>query len=119
MRPMPGQSYPLGATWDGLGVNFALFSEHATRVELCLFDSPDATLESRRIVMPEYNGSFPGILKLLFDTTDIKRCWWHKKAALVGVASCRGIRNLLRLNWSGNQILPQEVSLCRYSLTSG
>lgn len=34
----PGQPYPLGATWDGEGVNFALFSEHADKVELCLFD---------------------------------------------------------------------------------
>ncbi|MDD5250322.1 MAG: glycogen debranching protein GlgX [Rhodocyclaceae bacterium] len=35
----PGQSYPIGATWDGEGVNFALFSEHAQKVELCLFDA--------------------------------------------------------------------------------
>ena len=35
----PGEPHPLGATWDGEGVNFALFSEHAERVELCLFDS--------------------------------------------------------------------------------
>jgi isoamylase len=35
----PGHPYPLGATWNGEGVNFALFSEHAERVELCLFDS--------------------------------------------------------------------------------
>jgi NAD(P)H-dependent FMN reductase len=41
-------------------------------------------------IMPEYNGSFPGILKLLLDNTDIRRCWWHKKAALVGVADGRG-----------------------------
>ncbi len=34
----PGKPYPLGATWDGEGVNFALFSEHAEKVELCLFD---------------------------------------------------------------------------------
>lgn len=34
----PGEPYPLGATWDGEGVNFALFSEHAEQVELCLFD---------------------------------------------------------------------------------
>jgi isoamylase len=53
MRVWPGSSYPLGATWDGAGVNFALFSEHATRVELCLFDAPDATRESQRIVLPE------------------------------------------------------------------
>ncbi|HEY8357489.1 MAG TPA: glycogen debranching protein GlgX [Ramlibacter sp.] len=37
----PGQPYPLGATWDGDGVNFALYSENATRVELCLFDEAD------------------------------------------------------------------------------
>jgi len=34
----PGKPYPLGATWDGEGVNFSLFSEHAEKVELCLFD---------------------------------------------------------------------------------
>jgi len=39
IRIWPGQPFPLGATWDGQGVNFALFSEHASRVELCLFDS--------------------------------------------------------------------------------
>ena len=33
-----GKPFPLGATWDGLGVNFALFSANATKVELCLFD---------------------------------------------------------------------------------
>jgi isoamylase len=35
----PGRLYPLGATWDGSGVNFALFARHATAVELCLFGS--------------------------------------------------------------------------------
>jgi glycogen operon protein len=49
----PGRPYPLGATWDGQGVNFALFSEHATKVELCLFDTPDAPKESLRIGLPE------------------------------------------------------------------
>jgi glycogen operon protein len=49
----PGSPYPLGATWDGAGVNFALFSENATRVELCLFDSADALRESRRIELCE------------------------------------------------------------------
>jgi glycogen operon protein len=52
-RVWPGKSYPLGATWDGRGVNFALFSEHATKVELCLFDSPKATRESERIPITE------------------------------------------------------------------
>ena len=49
----PGAPYPLGATWDGLGVNFALFSAHATRVDLCLFDSPDAERESHCVTLPE------------------------------------------------------------------
>ncbi|SFN05604.1 glycogen debranching protein GlgX [Thermodesulforhabdus norvegica] len=53
-RVRPGRPYPLGATWDGMGVNFALFSENAEKVELCLFDSPDATRESARIPMVEY-----------------------------------------------------------------
>ncbi|MBX9582316.1 MAG: glycogen debranching enzyme GlgX, partial [Gemmataceae bacterium] len=42
MRVWPGRPYPLGATWDGAGVNFALFSENGTAAELCLFDHPDA-----------------------------------------------------------------------------
>jgi len=54
MRVWPGDPYPLGATWTGVGVNFAIFSEHATKVELCLFDSPDATQESERIALPEH-----------------------------------------------------------------
>src|SRR5690606_14639777 len=53
MRIQPGEPYPLGATWDGLGVNFAIFSEFATAVDLCLFDSPDAVSETHRIRMPE------------------------------------------------------------------
>ena len=51
MRVWPGRPYPLGATWDGAGVNFALFSEHASKVELCLFDTPEATRESHRVAM--------------------------------------------------------------------
>ena len=48
-----GRPFPLGATWDGLGVNFALFSAHATKIELCLFDDAgEAELE--RVELPEY-----------------------------------------------------------------
>jgi glycogen operon protein len=53
MRVWPGTPYPLGATWDGVGVNFAIFSEHATRVELCLFDSPEDETESLTIPLTE------------------------------------------------------------------
>lgn len=48
-----GKPYPLGATWMGNGVNFALFSENATGVEICLFESIDATSETVRIPMAE------------------------------------------------------------------
>ena len=51
-RVLPGRPYPLGATWDGIGVNFALFSENATKVELCLFDSAQAPVEFLRIPLP-------------------------------------------------------------------
>src|SRR5437762_1376743 len=53
VRVWPGYPYPLGATWTGTGVNFALFSAHASKVELCLFDSPDAQTESARIELTE------------------------------------------------------------------
>jgi isoamylase len=53
MRVWPGNSYPLGATWDGKGVNFALFSEYATQVELCFFDTVDAAQPSQCLTMPE------------------------------------------------------------------
>ena len=48
----PGRPDPLGATWDGHGTNFAVFSEHAVRVELCLFDDVYGK-EAARIALPE------------------------------------------------------------------
>ncbi|HET9386334.1 MAG TPA: glycogen debranching protein GlgX [Gemmatimonadales bacterium] len=48
----PGLPYPRGATWDGEGVNFALFSEHATKVELCIFDDKGRR-ELQRVTLPE------------------------------------------------------------------
>ena len=52
MRIMPGAPFPLGASWDGQGVNFALFSAHAEKVELCLFDS-SGSRELESIELPE------------------------------------------------------------------
>ncbi len=52
-RIAEGLPHPLGATWDGVGVNFALFSANATKVELCLFDQ-DGKTELERIELPEY-----------------------------------------------------------------
>ena len=66
MRVWPGRPYPLGATWDGAGVNFAIFSEHATKVELCLFNAVDDQREAERITLPEHtdmvwHGYFPDV----------------------------------------------------------
>jgi len=52
-RVWPGLPYPRGATWDGRGVNFALFSEHAEKVELCLFNGRGRR-ELHRVRLPEY-----------------------------------------------------------------
>jgi glycogen operon protein len=52
MKTRPGSPYPLGATWDGAGVNFALFSENATGVELCLFGA-EGNRETARLGMTE------------------------------------------------------------------
>ena len=41
------------------------------------------------IISPEYNGSYPGILKLMIDNTDVPRVWWHKKVLLTGVSTGR------------------------------
>ena len=53
LRISEGQPFPLGATWTGRGVNFALFSGHASKVELCLFDH-GGEREVERIELPEY-----------------------------------------------------------------
>ena len=69
-----GAPYPLGATWDGRGTNFALFSAHATKVELCLFDR-DGKRETQRITMPE-------------RTDDV----WHVYCTHVGPGQLYGYR---------------------------
>jgi isoamylase len=66
MTLWPGKPYPLGATWDGEGTNFALYSERATEVELCLFDAPDAAEPIRCERLRERNsfvwhGYLPGV----------------------------------------------------------
>jgi glycogen operon protein len=66
MPMWPGGPYPLGATWDGLGVNFALYSEHAERVELVLFDRAEDAAPSAQIALPErtgpvWHGYAPGV----------------------------------------------------------
>ena len=63
MQMWPGDAYPLGATYDGTGTNFAVFSEVADRVVLCLFDQAGC---ERQVELPEvdgfvWHGYLPGI----------------------------------------------------------
>jgi isoamylase len=65
-RIWPGKAFPLGASYDGVGVNFALFSESGTRVDLCLFDNPEDGEAREVITLPEctahvFHGFVPGI----------------------------------------------------------
>ncbi|NLD91508.1 MAG: glycogen debranching protein GlgX [Fibrobacter sp.] len=53
LRVFPGESYPRGATYKGRGVNFSLFSEHATSVEVCLFDTPHDAIPSASLQLRE------------------------------------------------------------------
>lgn len=55
-RLLPGKPYPQGPTWDGEGINFAIYSESATGVELCLFDDPGSPAERERIPLREVTG---------------------------------------------------------------
>ena len=66
LKIWPGKAYPLGATWDGRGVNFAIFSANATDIELCLFDSLDSKEERYCIPLREqtdlvWHGYLPGV----------------------------------------------------------
>ena len=63
MRPWPGRPFPLGASWDGHGTNFSLFSERAERVELCVFDDEGRETRVRLEERTAYNwhGYLPGV----------------------------------------------------------
>lgn len=72
-RPLwPGKPFPLGASWNGKGVNFALFAENATGVELCLFDADDH--ETR------------------LELTEVNKCIWHGYVPELGPGQRYGFR---------------------------
>lgn len=70
-------------------------------------------------IMPEYNASFPGILKVMMDNSDIKKCWWFKKAALVGVSdgragNLRGVEHMTAiLNYMKVNVLYNKAILSK------
>jgi glycogen operon protein len=103
MEIKTGNPFPLGAVWDGRGVNFALFSEHASKVELCLFDSIESTAESTRI-------------PLATKTGDV----WHAYIAGLGPGQLYGYR--VHGDYSpeeGNRFNPSKVLVDPYAKNIG
>ena len=72
-------------------------------------------------IMPEYNGSFLGIFKLMMDISDITRCWFHKKVMLVGVANgragnLRGLDNMTNMcHYMKMNVLPNKLPISSVS----
>ena len=73
------------------------------------------------LIMPEYNASFPGILKLMMDNCDVRKSWWHKKAMLVGLSDGRagnirgvehmtGILHYLKVHVLYNKLLLSKIN---------
>jgi isoamylase len=103
VRSWPGRPYPLGATWTGSGVNFALFSEHASEVELCLFEAGNPAREVQRIP--------------LVDRTDMV---WHAFLPDVRPGQLYGYR--VSGPWNpadGHRFNPAKVVLDPYALAIG
>lgn len=72
-------------------------------------------------ILPEYNASFPGIVKVMMDNSDIKKCWWNKKAALIGISdgragNLRGIEHMtailhyMKVNVLYNKLLLSRIN---------
>ncbi|MFN2417566.1 MAG: hypothetical protein ABR593_01405, partial [Candidatus Limnocylindria bacterium] len=79
MRVWRGKPYPLGATWDGSGVNFAIFSENAQQVDLCLFDADAGNEQRIRLFEQTYIGLRPIPVARIVGTagrrTDFTKSW--------------------------------------------
>lgn len=102
-RVWPGRPYPLGATWDGHGVNLAVYSEHATRIEWLLFDGAYDPSPSRSVILPEHTGPV-----------------WHGYLPDVGPSQLYGLR--VHGPWdpsAGHRFNPAKVVLDPYARAIG
>jgi isoamylase len=96
MRIWPGEPYPLGATFDGMGTNFSLFSEVAEKVELCLFDDDGS---ETRVALPE-----------------VTALCWHGYLPNVGPGQRYGYRvHGPRDVWAGHRANPSKLLLDPYA----
>ena len=98
LRVWPGRPYPLGATWDGKGVNFALFSENATGVELCLYREDGDAEEAARI-------------KLTERTDQVWHCYPARRAArpVLRLSRARAVRSGARPSLQPDQAADRSV----------
>ena len=118
-------------------VYYKLLSEHRDNVKLLSLEQKQVwergpemlalekeyliPAEKFLMIMPEYNASFPGILKLMMDNSDLKKSWWYKKAALVGVSdgragNLRGLEHMtsilhyMKVNVLYNKVLLSKIN---------
>ena len=109
---------------------YKLLSEHTDDVKLLSLEQKQVWERGREMqapadkflfIMPEYNASFPGVLKLMIDNSDVKKCWWYKKAALVGISdgragNLRGLEHMtsilhyLKVNVLYNKVLLSRIN---------
>src|SRR5438067_806570 len=111
MQPRPekleqGKPYPLGATWDGLGVNFAVFSASATRIELCLFEQ-SGRREIARFDLPSYTDEahVKGFTQLL------EKVPRNQRGTFAALCHSSVIDHLKRLGATAIELLPVHAFL--------
>jgi NAD(P)H-dependent FMN reductase len=97
------------AVWERTGQMLSIEKEYLIPADKFIF------------VLPEYNSSFPGIVKVMMDNSDIKKCWWYKKAMLTGVSdgragNLRGLEHMtsilhyLKVNVIYNKLLLSRIT---------
>ena len=118
----PGHPFPLGATWEGNGTNFSLFSEHATRVRLCLFDDEgrEEQIDIEQRTAFHWHCYLPGVgpvvaARVLADVGDVTRFADRNRfASWTGTApldASSGEQNRHRLSRAGNRRMNHMIHI--------
>ena len=132
-----GTNRPDSMTLKTANLYHKLLSAHAADVQLLSLEDKEVWLRGAEMIalekqylapaqkfvfiIPEYNASFPGILKLMMDNSDVKKSWWYKKAMIVGLSdgragNLRGVEHLtailhyLKVNVLYNKLLLSKIN---------